>query len=144
MTTAALAWKTVPRYPDATHRPTDLPVGTQERAASVERYLRKLAGHAPLSSPRVYALMCIADQAAVAAGGPTLSGLEWGYSGWAPVPVGAESESTPHPARIREHLRVRRTLRAVWLEHAGLCIEDLAAGACRAFDELRLAKHKHI
>ena len=144
MTTALLVWKTVPRYPDATQRRTDLPIRTQARAVSVERRLRKLAGHSPLSSPRVYALMCIADQAAIAARGPTLSGLEWGYSGWAPVPVGARFEATAHPAGIREYLRIRRTIRAVWIEHEHLSIDDLVAAACQAFDDLRLTRHQHI
>lgn len=141
MIAAALAWKTVPRYPGAATPSTGLPVRTQARARSVERQFRKLSSRTPISSPRMHALMCLADQSAVAAGGPTLSGLEWGYFGWVPVPVGAEPQATSRLAGIRERLRVRRIVRAVSLEYAHLSIEDLVSAACQAFDELRLMKH---
>lgn len=136
------SWKTIPDYAGATVRRVEVPAGTRARAASVERYLRKLANHAPLSSTRLYALMCIADRDA-AASGMVLSGLEWGYFGWAPVPVGPYREVASRARSLRPTLQRRRILRTVWAEWGSLPIEELQHVANRALDDLRLTGHGH-
>lgn len=144
MTSAAVGWQTVPRYPVSPQSAAVLPASVQARAESVERRLRKLTAHAPISTPRLYALMCLADRDAAARGDATLSGLEWGYSAWSPVPVGPAAPLTPGPVSVRERLRARRILRAVRATYADLPIDELVHEACRALDELRHGRHRAL
>jgi hypothetical protein len=138
MTTASTRWLSPQGRQDLV-----LPEKTQVRAAELERHLQKLAGQTVLSTPRLYALMCIADRDEANAAHPSLSGLEWSYNGWSPVPARADPSATILDTGLRERRRLHRAVRSAWRKFGHLPIDDLVVVASQAFDELRLAKRRN-